>query len=81
MQINTHSKDSLECLCFLEGVFSGGSDSEQVLEALDNGLRHRGYCGEANTEAGAGDGCKTMLEGGNDVLVLDVQHLQGGGGG
>lgn len=39
--IFTYSQILLQCFCFLEGDISDGSKSQETLEAVHNGMRHR----------------------------------------
>lgn len=64
-----------------EGVVGLHGDGQHVLVAVDEGVGHRGDGGEVQLQAGRGNVAQAAGDVAAQVVVGDVQHLPGRGGG
>ena len=68
--------ERLHLLCLREGDVSGHSHSQEVLEAIHNGVRYRGKSGVADLKRNSCYFGHTFREPLQQVLCLDIQHLR-----
>ena len=74
-EVRRGDSERLHLLCLREGDVSGHSHSQEVLEAIHNGVRYRGESGVADLKRNSRYFGHTFCEPLQQVLCLDIQHL------